>query len=66
METTPTIAETLQFEAYRPEELAELLSIDIEVIRHAVYTHALPARMVGRDIVSIQRSDVLDWLATRG
>jgi excisionase family DNA binding protein len=68
MEVTqrPSVVELLDHETYRPEELAELLSMDLEVIRQAVFAHLLPATMVGHDIVAIRRSDVLRWLEERG
>lgn len=63
--TTLTAMETLLRETYRPEELAALLRIDVEVIRHAVFSGDLPAKLVGHDIVGINRSDVVVWLKQR-
>jgi hypothetical protein len=66
METTsPAIANQLRLLAYRPEELADLLRMSVEVIRHAVFSGELPAEIVGNDIVSIKRADVVTWLAQR-
>jgi excisionase family DNA binding protein len=58
-------AELLKQETYQPEALATLLGIDLDVIRHAVFSGALPATMVGHDIVSIRRAEVLRWLENR-
>jgi hypothetical protein len=59
------IDELLHQEMYRPEDLAMLLDLDEEVIRHAVYRKALPAAVVGHDIVAIRRADVIRWLKER-
>ena len=61
----PSVDELLHMETYRPEELADLLAMDLEVIRHAVFGGALPATVVGHDIVAIRREDVVRWLDER-
>ena len=60
-----SIEELLHHETYRPEQLAELLTIAEDVIRHAVYAGELPATVVGHDVVAIRRPDVLQWLELR-
>jgi excisionase family DNA binding protein len=56
-----SVYELLQHEEYTPEEVSRLLGIDLDVVRHAVYTGNLPARMAGEDIVGIRREDVVRW-----
>lgn len=59
-------AETLLHqEQYTPQELAVLLEISQYVIHEAIYSGALRATMLGHDVVSIRRRDVLDWLQAR-
>jgi hypothetical protein len=48
---------------FTPEELSELLEIDVNAIRHAAFTGDLVAVIAEHDIVSIDRSAVLSWLA---
>ena len=59
------IEDLLHHELYRPEQVAELLTIAEDVIRHAVYSGDLPATVVGHDIVAIRRADLLRWLEER-
>ncbi len=54
--------ELLQQERYTPEEAAELLEIGIDIVRHAAFTGELRAQIIGHDIISICRVDVLAWL----
>ena len=54
--------ELLQQDRYTPEEVAEVLWVSINVVRHAVFTGELPAQIIEHDITSIQRDDVLAWL----
>jgi excisionase family DNA binding protein len=63
--TDVSIDELLHHERYTPEELARLLGIGIDVIRHAAFAGELRAQKAGHDIVSLQREDVLAWLAQR-
>jgi excisionase family DNA binding protein len=58
-------AELLQHDAYTPEEAAYLLGMDVDVILQAAHRHTLKATFVGRDIVSINRSDLVHWLENR-
>lgn len=55
----------LQKEAYTPDEAAYLLGIDHDVLYQAVHRGHLNALMIGEDIVSIDRGDLVKWLETR-
>jgi nucleotide-binding universal stress UspA family protein len=59
------MAELLSRDEYRPEELAELLNMDVAVVRQAALTGRLNARIADHHIISIARADVLRWLAER-
>ncbi len=50
---------------YTPEEAAELLGMDIDVIYQAAHRGHLPALKVGNDIISIKRADLVGWLESR-
>ena len=50
---------------YTLEEVAELLGIGPDVIRHAAFAGTLRADIKGHHIISLQRDDVLAWLQTR-
>ena len=63
--TQHTAYELLQQDHYTPEEVAELLGIGLDVVRHAAFTGELCAQIIEHDIISIQRDDVLAWLGTR-
>jgi excisionase family DNA binding protein len=60
--THHSMYELLQQERYTPEEVAELLGISVHIIQHAAFSGELRAQIVGHDIVSLQRDDVLAWL----
>jgi excisionase family DNA binding protein len=69
----PTLAERgvdferlLRQHSYTPQELSELLDMGAHTIRRAAREGRLPATIVGDDIVSINRADVLTWLKERG
>ena len=64
--THHTVYELLQQERYTPEEVAELLGIGVHIIQHAAFSGELRAQIVGHDIISIRRDDVLAWLEARG
>ena len=57
--------ELLHQEQYTPEEVAEVLEIGLDVVRHAVFTGELPAQIIAHDIISLQRHDVLAWFGAR-
>ena len=57
--------ELLQQERYAPEEVAELLGIGLNVVRHAAFTGELRAQIAEHDIISLSRDDVLAWLEAR-
>ncbi len=54
--------ELLQQDRFTPEEVAEVLGIGIDVVRHAAFTGKLRAQIIAHDIVSVRRDDVLAWL----
>jgi len=58
-------AELLRHDRYTPEEAAYLLGMDVEVIQQAAHRGTLKASFIGRDIVSIDRGDLVHWLETR-
>lgn len=60
-----SVEDLLRHDSYSPEEIAALLQMGVEVIRHAAFMGELPARIVGHDIVSIRREDLLRWLEER-
>lgn len=63
---TSRIEELLNQDHYTPEEAAEVLNMSQRTIISSVYGGELKATMAGRDIVSISRSDLVDWLRRRG
>jgi excisionase family DNA binding protein len=58
-------AELLRHDSYTPEEAAYLLGMDLEVIQQAAHRHTLKATFIGKDIVSIDRGDLVQWLESR-
>jgi hypothetical protein len=60
-----SMAELLTQQEYTPEELAELVDIHVDLIRHVAFDGTLPAKIVNHDIISIRREDALHWLANR-
>jgi excisionase family DNA binding protein len=64
MERRPhhSLHELLLQDRYTPEEVAELLEIGLETVRHAAFAGELRAQIVGHDIISIRREDVLAWV----
>ena len=63
--TQHSVYELLQQERFTPEEVAELLGIGVHIIQHAAFSGELRAQIVGHDIISIRRDDVLAWLEAR-
>ena len=68
MERRPhySVHELLQQDRYTPEEVAELLEIGLDVVRHAAFSGELGARIAEHDIISIRREDVLAWVGASG
>lgn len=64
--THHSVYDLLQQERFTPEEVAELLGIGVHIIQHAAFSGELRAQIVGHDIISLQRDDVLTWLEARG
>ena len=56
----------LHHDSYTLHEVANLLGMDLDVIRHAVQTGELAATKAGHEIVGIARADLLAWLDRRG
>ena len=56
----------LDQDEYTSEEAARLSGTTVEVVNRAVYEGDLKANRQGRDIICIQRADLLDWLRRRG
>jgi len=55
----------LRKETYSPEEAAEILDMNVRFIHSAVFREHLKANVVNHDIVSINRSDLIDWMNNR-
>lgn len=59
------VEELLNQESYSPQEAAEVLNMGQRTILSAVYGGELQATMAGRDIVSISRTHLVDWIRRR-
>jgi excisionase family DNA binding protein len=55
----------LEKEIYTPDEAAEMLGMDVDVIYQAAHRGHLNVFKIGQDIVSIKRGDLVAWLETR-
>jgi hypothetical protein len=60
-----SVDELLRSDHYTAEEVAALLEIGVNIVRHAAYVGELPAQIVGHDIISIRREDVIAWYNAR-
>jgi nucleotide-binding universal stress UspA family protein len=60
------VADLLRLDQYRPGELAELLNMDVAVVRQAALTGRLHATIRDHHVISITRADALRWLEERG
>lgn len=56
----------LRQESYTPQQAAEILEMRLRSIHSAVFGGMLKAHVVNHDIVSIKRSDLIEWLRNRG
>jgi excisionase family DNA binding protein len=63
--TPHTMYELLQQDQYRADEVAKLLEIGIDIVRHAAFTGELRAEIVGHHILRLRRNDVLAWVEMR-
>jgi nucleotide-binding universal stress UspA family protein len=63
--TSETLTQLMQQDHYRPDELAMLLDIPIDVIHRAAFAGELPATIVHHDIISISRPAAISWLISR-
>lgn len=61
-----SLQELLQQDQYTPEEVADLLEIGLDVVRHAAFSGELRAQIAEHDIISIRRDDVLAWVRSPG
>jgi hypothetical protein len=52
----------MQQDQYAPDEVADLLEIDIEVVRHAAFTGEPRAQIIEHHIIAISRAEVPTWL----
>ena len=52
-------------EIYTPEEAAELASCHIDRIYEAAHAGHLRSLIIGQDVISIKRSDLVAWMAER-
>ena len=55
------IQELLLQSVYTPEEAAKVLGMDVQRIYAAAFRGELRALIVGDDVVSIERADLLRW-----
>jgi hypothetical protein len=53
----------LEKEHYRTDDLADLLEVNVNLIRQAVFLGELPALVLDHHIVDIRKDDVVHWLA---
>ncbi|HMM43117.1 MAG TPA: helix-turn-helix domain-containing protein [Thermomicrobiales bacterium] len=60
-----SVSDLLHRDHYTPDELARLLDVSPEVIRHEVRVGRLRAYMVDHRVIDIRRVDVVDWLDRR-
>ena len=60
-----SIDELLRHDHYTPEELAELLGMDVWNVRRAARSGELPAFIVDHHVLCIRREDAIRWLADR-
>jgi hypothetical protein len=63
--TPASIFELLHHERYRAEEVAQLLGIGVDAVRHAVFTGELRAEIIEHHIICIRREDVVAWFVAR-
>lgn len=63
--TPESIFELLHHERYRAEDVARLLGIGVDAVRHAVFSGELRAEVIEHHILCIRREDVVAWFAAR-
>ncbi len=56
----------LHHDRYRVQEVANLLGMSVDMIRHAVQHGELKADHIEHEITYIHREDLLAWLQSRG
>lgn len=52
-------------EIYTPEQAAQLASCSIDRIYEAAHAGRLKALVIGHDVVSIKRADLVAWMTER-
>jgi hypothetical protein len=66
MRYPPESAEVLlRRDHYTPEEIANLLGMSVDYVRHAATCGDLHAFLIDHHVISIRREDVLTWLDDR-
>jgi hypothetical protein len=59
------VEELLHKDHYTLAEVAYVLDMPSSSIYSAIMSHKLHALVIGRDVVSITRKDLIDWLRRR-
>lgn len=59
--TPASVFELLHHERYRAEEVARLLGIGLDAVRHAVFSGELRGEVIEHHIICIRREDVVAW-----
>jgi excisionase family DNA binding protein len=67
METRTRISvfELLHHERYTADEVARLLGLPLDIVRHAAFSGELPAEILGHHIIRLRREDVVAWCEAR-
>ena len=52
-------------EIYTPEEAAELADCSIDRIYEAAHAGRLKSLIIGQDVISIKRADLIEWMTAR-
>ena len=60
-----SLTDLMHKDHYTPDELAQLLDVSPEVIRHEVRVGRLKAYTIEHRVIDIRRVDALDWLHRR-
>ncbi len=55
----------LTLEVYTPQEAAEVLNLPVDRVLRAAFGGDLRAHIVGGDVVSVTRADLVAWLRWR-
>lgn len=63
--TRVSLFELLHHERYTADEVARLLGLSVDIVRHAAFAGELPAEIVGHHIIRVRREDVVAWCEAR-